>query len=144
LAHQVRDEKRTKELKKLAAEITKADGKARLSKSAWKRMRNSLRRTYRISAFQKQSLVSFLESLGLNVVVADGEADVWIARQTDSFSVLSSDSDTLFHTNVQTWFIPKIRGNVMLCSVVAKEDVLARLELLTYAFTTLGIYSYPS
>ena len=72
--------------------------------------------------------MSELMSLGFDVRQADGEADVFLngfAAENPSGTILSSDSDLLFHTSVQTWLVPKVKGCTITCTIVdkAKESV---------------------
>jgi hypothetical protein len=80
-SHGQREAKRAKELDKLRLLVENGAAKPRISKSQWKKMNSLIDRTYRISPSEKISLVAALKNVGFNVVVADGEADVWIARQ---------------------------------------------------------------
>jgi hypothetical protein len=107
--------------------------------------KKSIISVYRLKDRDKNELINGLREkgmyftyLGVRVVMAAFEADVFIASQSNAIAV-SSDSDYLFHRNVAVSAVLNTRKKTVL--IWKTIDVRQTLNLSQAKLTTLGILS---
>ena len=127
--HQLRTEKRQKNIEQFNTLAAKNSGQKRVSGKNWKAFRSLRNRIYTTQHSEKQKLVKKMREKNMNVVLAKGEADVEIAKM-DNVVVVSVDSDMVFHRNVKMVIKPQrlANGNYSF-AIVEKTRVLSKLGL---------------
>jgi len=146
-AHTKRAARQTKLIKTAQESLRKllpAEGgkiTKRISAAKWKHVNSDLKKAHRVSFDNRVDLAKQFEAKGFTVVLAEGEADVWIARQPFSVQI-SGDSDALFHRKSAFVLRPKFtnKGCLDLESflLVSKDVFCERLKLSN------GILDYNS
>ena len=105
------------------------DDDRRVSKAMWKSLEKTMKRSYRLPPDTKAALVEVLRG-HFTVVVARGEADVYIARQQQANMVaVSGDSDLVFHTNVRLLARVVMQHGLPVFVLVHRDEVLKELGL---------------
>jgi len=104
----------------------------RISGAKWKSVKTKLKESFRMSSNDKQEIVGFLTAKGFTVHVARGEADVYIAQQSNAI-VMSGDSDLLLHRKITAVIRPKFTNRSELyldtMSIILKKTLINRLDL---------------
>lgn len=141
-----RNERRNSQLTKLGATVNlslaRIQSNIKITKNTWKIMGNLIKSTAKLNARDKEEITALLESAGYTVVLAKGEADVWIAQQSSAKTrVVSQDSDTLFHQNLEIWYRPRRDQGPLCFDVISKEDVLKQLRLSSSKIQKFSISS---
>ncbi len=57
-------------------------------------------RSFKLNSYDQMMLADELNKAGYNVVMAEGEADVYIAKVAVPFIAISGDSDVSFHSSI--------------------------------------------
>ena len=118
-----------------------ADPKMKISKSKWRKMKKLKDKSFKLSATDKRILHDELIQTGFNVVIADGEADVHIAKSSLPFIAVSGDSDFLFHRNINCCARPKLIRGCLSFHILERGVVMARLEISEPQLLALAIVS---
>jgi hypothetical protein len=106
----------------------------RWSNGTWKYLAKHTRKSFRITQEIRNELFKTGISLGLTVIQADGEADVFLATRPPLVNgarvinnVISTDTDLLFHQGTDKIFRPVFKGTRLYFSVYSKSDILESL-----------------
>ena len=111
--HKARCETRERDLEKWTTMIKENKEMKRISKAKWKKMEKLKKRCSRLTDEVKEELQFCLQTEHeLEVVIAPGEADVYIAQHGPNITAVSNDSDFLFH-KVNTVYAPQVRGSMV-------------------------------
>jgi len=115
------------------------EGRRRLQKRDFSKLRKLTRAAFYWSLESRKSLAEHLAGNGWNVVECTSEADLAIAMDCQPGDVvLSSDSDMLVYTTVETIWRPLARGRFLVYNVA---DMLNFLGISRAQLTVLGIVS---
>jgi hypothetical protein len=97
-----------KQLNKLRALLADTNFGSRVTRSKWRLIEKLLQSTFFIKKEYKAVLSQVLSEVGLNVICAPFEADVYIGKQLDCAFVISRDSDLIFHTHVSLMYSSQV------------------------------------
>ena len=125
---------------RLLSELQQQYSDKRVSKSKWKAIQKAKNHSFRLNSSDKARLIEALRSKGYAVVLADGEADVYIAQQNNPLGI-SNDSDLLFHRNIRVCGRPKLIGNHIVFDMIERPNVLSRLSLSEPQLVSFAIVS---
>jgi hypothetical protein len=136
----LRNAKRLKDAHKLVDFVSALDPKRKTSRAKWAELKKLRKRIWTPSRTLIKSIVEELTKCGFQVEVAEGEADVHIAKQTRSAAV-SVDSDLFFHENIIVTAKPVFRGPNITYDVMFRSKVLQSLEISNDSWLALAVVS---
>ena len=96
---------------------------------------------FRFTDEHKIGMKKAFETVGFKVVIAPGEADVYIGSLTGSFVAVSADSDVCFYRNVQRCVRPIRAGHVYKYNLITKESLMLVAKLSSNGLVALAILS---
>jgi len=140
--HFSREEKRKAILEKAARIIRscKKRSKRCLKTGCRKRISKLLHQSFAYSFEDKIKLLDAMQSIGLNTILAPGEADVYLAKCPNVIAV-TIDSDFLFIQSISVVLKAQVQGNDILVTPVLKDDLLEKLDLDRESLAILGVIS---
>ncbi|TPX41262.1 hypothetical protein SeLEV6574_g06185 [Synchytrium endobioticum] len=119
-----------------------AGGRYRMPHAFWQRIDRLKSSCNNVTMEDKQDLEKLLTKAGFEIIIAEGEADVYIgAHALAQGIIISADSDMAFYEGVQTLAMPKFTRGGYIFQLVKKQQVLERLGLEPFALPVLGIVS---
>lgn len=139
----LRRAQRSTAVRKLQQLLVRAEQDAglgnKMSKTAIENIQKKLRKSFELQSDMKKQLLEAARAAGWNFVDCIGESDLAIARLplTEKDVVISSDSDFLFHDNVQHLFRPTHSKYRYYC----KRNILDHLGVTSVQWTSVGIVS---
>lgn len=139
LASSLRQKRLEAAMRNLREVLNEEDFTSRVSRAKWRHIEKLIQRTNTVTQETTVTLSEALKTLNVRVVIADYEADVYIAQQHDVHFVISRDSDLIFHRNVPVLYSPKTRSRFCTLQRVQKATLLEKFELTASAFQALAI-----
>lgn len=138
LAHLIRDEKRLQAMDNFEFAIGHRPT-AIHGKKFWIQLDRYERQVWVLNSADKVRLAVHLSELGYRVVIANGEADNYIAKE-GRFAI-SNDSDLMFHSGLEYVFRPFKSKEIVKFNVFSKQHAMSMVALSNEQWTVLAIVS---